>query len=197
MGWGWGWRWCASWCACTAGPWPRRRRGRGGGASSRSGCRRTWPPRRRRGPPSLGRRRRLRSRASPPRIHILLVEDNEDVAETLSEALGSLGHDVRVAHEGVAALAEAERWRPDLVLIDIGLPGMDGYELARRLRALPVDRPPVLMALTGYGQDEDRERSRSAGMDYHLTKPFALPQLEHLITQVLARARAGRPAAAG
>ncbi len=117
----------------------------------------------------------------PPRARrILLVEDNYDSAELLAEFLASLGHDVAVAHDGPAALDAAARVHPEIVLLDIGLPGMDGYEVGRRLRASDP-QAPVLVALTGYGQEEDRSRSRNAGFAHHLTKPFEPAALERLL----------------
>ena len=117
----------------------------------------------------------------PPRARrILLVEDNYDSAELLSEFLASLGYDVAVAHDGPEALDVAVRVQPEIVLLDIGLPGMDGYEVGRRLRTAKPD-VPILVALTGYGQEEDRGRSRDAGFAHHLTKPFDPATLERLL----------------
>jgi signal transduction histidine kinase/CheY-like chemotaxis protein len=136
---------------------------------------------------------------SQPRVsgRILLVEDNVDAADTLKEVLGTFGHTVEAVHDGPSALQMASRFGADLALIDIGLPGMDGFEVARRLRADLQENTPVMIALTGYGQEEDRERSRLAGIDTHLTKPFELTQLERLIQEILRRSRRPRPAARG
>jgi signal transduction histidine kinase/CheY-like chemotaxis protein len=106
---------------------------------------------------------------------ILLVDDNADALEALQVILQLMGHEVEAATDGESALAVAARFRPELVALDIGLPGIDGYEVARRLRALPGLAGAVLVALTGYGQDEDRERARAAGFDHHLLKPV-LPE---------------------
>jgi PAS domain S-box-containing protein len=106
----------------------------------------------------------------PPR-RVLVVDDNLDAAETLAELLALSGHDVRTAHDGPAALEAAGRFRPEVVLLDIGLPGMDGCEVARRLRGQEGATRALLAALTGYGQEEDRLRSREAGFDTHLVKP--------------------------
>jgi CheY-like chemotaxis protein len=84
-----------------------------------------------------------------------------------------LGHEVQMAHDGPSALAAVREFRPEMVLLDIGLPGMSGYEVARELRARPEGRGIVLAAVTGYGQEDDRRQSREAGFDYHLTKPLA------------------------
>jgi signal transduction histidine kinase/DNA-binding response OmpR family regulator len=102
---------------------------------------------------------------------VLLVEDNPDGAETLSTLLRLAGHEVRVASDGPAAVAAAAEYRPDVAVVDIGLPGMDGYEVARRLRADPATRRAVLVAATGYGRDDDRRRAAEAGFDHHMVKP--------------------------
>jgi CheY-like chemotaxis protein len=116
---------------------------------------------------------------------ILLVEDNVAAAVTLAEVLELWGYEVRLAHSGSLALAAAAAARPDLVLLDIGLPEMDGYEVARRLRADPTLRGTLLVALTGYGQESDRQRAREAGFDYHLTKPVDPQELERLLSTLL------------
>ena len=102
---------------------------------------------------------------------VLLVDDNADAAEALAVALTLDGHTVAVAHDGPQALALAPLFRPELVLLDIGLPGLNGYEVARRLRAMPGGDRLQLVAITGWGQAEDRQRARAAGFDLHLTKP--------------------------
>ena len=115
---------------------------------------------------------------------VLLVDDNVDAARSLAELLRSDGHDARYVANGAKALELAVQWRPEVVLLDIGMPGMDGYEVAQRLRALSAERPPRIIAVTGWGHDADRERSRAAGFDIHLVKPVDPAQL--------ARALAGR-----
>jgi PAS domain S-box-containing protein len=119
------------------------------------------------------------------RAKVLVVEDNPDAAQALAELLELWGHEVAVAVDGTAALRTVESFRPDVVLMDIGLPGMDGYELARRLRERPDLRGARFIALTGYGQEADRRRSAEAGFDDHLTKP-ADPGL---LRELLANAR--------
>jgi CheY-like chemotaxis protein len=114
------------------------------------------------------------ARSPPGALRVLVVDDNVDAAEVLAEALRALGHEVAVAHDGREALVLAASFDPDAAVLDIGLPGMDGYELARRIRALAAARPPRLVALTGYGQDGDRVRAREAGFDVHLVKPVDL-----------------------
>jgi signal transduction histidine kinase/DNA-binding response OmpR family regulator len=112
---------------------------------------------------------------------ILVVDDNEDGLETLAILLELSGHAVQTAADGPSALAAAETFRPDVVLLDIGLPGMDGYEVARRLRANPVFRQTRLIALTGWGQDNDRQQSRDAGFDLHLVKPIDPAELRRVL----------------
>ncbi|QJW92958.1 PAS domain S-box protein [Frigoriglobus tundricola] len=102
---------------------------------------------------------------------ILVVDDNVDGAESLAELLQISGHVTRTAHSGPAALTAAAEHRPDLVFLDIGLPGLDGYEVARRLRADPLTAGTVLVALTGWGTEDDRRKTKEAGFDFHLTKP--------------------------
>jgi PAS domain S-box-containing protein len=112
---------------------------------------------------------------------VLVVDDNVDAASMLDMLLRSLGHETRVAHEGTAALRVAEEFRPDIVLLDIGMPGIDGYEVARRLRTLAKARPMRIVAVTGWGQEGDRERSREAGFDLHLVKPVDANELSRAL----------------
>jgi len=113
---------------------------------------------------------------------ILIVDDNRDTAEMLRTSLEQLGHIVEVAFDGPSALARAETFRPSLVLLDIGLPVMDGYEVARRLKTSYTGRDSVrLLALTGYGQEEDRRRAREAGFEHHLVKPIDLDRLHAIL----------------
>jgi two-component system CheB/CheR fusion protein len=112
---------------------------------------------------------------------VLVVDDNRDAADTLALILELTGHAVRTAADGPAGLRAAAEFRPDVVLLDIGMPGMDGYEVARRLRAdLAVDGA-LLVALTGYGTEADRRRSAAAGCDAHLVKPVDPDELMTLI----------------
>ena len=112
---------------------------------------------------------------------VLVVDDNHDAAETLSLLLRLYGHDVQTANDGPQALGVAASMLPDTVIMDIGLPGMDGYEAARRLRALPGLAGVRLIALTGYGQDADRNAALAAGFEYHVTKPADSKELARLI----------------
>jgi CheY-like chemotaxis protein len=116
---------------------------------------------------------------------VLVVDDNRDGAESLALLIGLTGHEVRTAHDGPAALAEARRFLPRVAFLDIGLPGMNGYELARAFRADPQLREVLLVAVTGWGSEEDKQRSREAGFDVHLTKPASVER----VLQVLAEAR--------
>jgi PAS domain S-box-containing protein len=124
--------------------------------------------------------------ARPPSRRVLVVDDNVDAAESLALLLRAVGHEVRTAHDGLEALREAEAHRPEVVLLDIGLPRLDGYEVARRLRQQEGLRGALVVALTGYGQEEDRRRAAAAGFDVHLVKP-ADPAT---VQQLVARARA-------
>ncbi|HWM88002.1 MAG TPA: ATP-binding protein, partial [Kofleriaceae bacterium] len=118
-----------------------------------------------------------------PRLdsRVLLVDDNVDAASMLGEALGTLGHDVMVVHDGAQALAAAESFPATTVLLDIGLPVMDGYEVARLLREIWIGRPVRFVAITGYGQESDRERARASGFDAHLVKPVDLAKLAAIL----------------
>jgi two-component system CheB/CheR fusion protein len=122
----------------------------------------------------------------PPRRRILVVDDNQDVAQSLAMLLEMLGHELGVAHDGPGALETAERMRPEVVLMDISLPGMDGYEVARRMRQLPASDGALLVALTGWAQEDDRRRSAEAGFDKHLVKPVDLTTLQELLASVRA-----------
>jgi len=112
---------------------------------------------------------------------VLLIDDNRDAVESMTVLLELWGHEVRIAYNGPDALTLAAEFRPDAALLDIGLPGMTGYEVAQRLRQLPGWRAVMLVAVTGYGQDEDLRRSREAGFDHHLTKPVEPATLQGLL----------------
>jgi CheY-like chemotaxis protein len=115
---------------------------------------------------------------------VLVVDDNRDAAEVLVETLGALGYSTRVAFDGHEALAVAQAFSPQLAFVDIGLPGLDGYELAARLRKAAAGSAPVLVAVTGYGQEADQRRSREAGFAVHLTKPVELARLVEIAERV-------------
>lgn len=116
---------------------------------------------------------------------ILVVDDNEDAASTMADALRLLGNEVVVAHNGAAALAIAKTFRPDVAILDLGLPGMDGYELARRLREDSASGLR-LIAATGFGQERDRHRSHEAGFAAHLVKPIELSTLVDALGELAA-----------
>jgi signal transduction histidine kinase/ActR/RegA family two-component response regulator len=128
-----------------------------------------------------------------PPMRVLVVDDNRDAADSLGVLLGFLGYVVEVAHDGLGALRAFERFRPALVLLDLGMPEMDGYEVARRLRAQPDGQGLVIVALTGWGQEEDRLRSRQAGFDHHLVKPTDIDALQRLFAEVGKHPRMAAP----
>ena len=128
----------------------------------------------------------------PPRIdglraaalsgsRILVVDDNKDSADSLAMLLRLKGNDIRTAHDGPEAVRVAEAFHPELVLLDIGLPKLNGYDVAGRIRQQPRGLDVVLVALTGWGQDEDRRRSKEAGFNFHIVKPVELSALENLL----------------
>ncbi len=119
-----------------------------------------------------------------PVYRLLVVDDNQDAADSLALLLKLRGHEVRVAYSGPAALAMTSQYAPDLVFLDIGMPGMDGYEVARRLRQRPGLEKVVLAALTGWGQQEDRRRTTEAGFDHHLVKPPEPKALESVLAEL-------------
>ena len=124
---------------------------------------------------------------SGPR-RVMVVDDNVDFAETLATLIRNLGHDVLVAHSGADALAQAPKFAPDFAFLDIGMPGMNGYELAQRLRALPETAQTVLISATGYDQETDRKRATAAGFDRHLVKPVELRTVESILATFSAQA---------
>jgi CheY-like chemotaxis protein len=121
---------------------------------------------------------------------MLLVDDNVDALELLAEALRASGHEVEVAIDGPTALAVLDRFTPSAMVLDIGLPVMDGCELASRIRARPEHRATMLIALTGYGHAAARERSRAAGFDLHLVKPIDFSRLLSAVEETPAAPRA-------
>lgn len=112
---------------------------------------------------------------------VLVVDDNLDAAEGLAMLLQLKGHEVVTAYDGEGAIDRAREFAPEVVLLDIGLPRLDGFEVARRLREEFPQREMLLVALTGYGQERDRLRAREAGFDHHLLKPVRLEMLEQLL----------------
>jgi signal transduction histidine kinase/CheY-like chemotaxis protein len=119
--------------------------------------------------------------SAPPRHRLLVVDDNVDAAQTLAAMLSLHGQDVRTAYGSLEALQLAKQWRPDVALLDIGMPELNGYELCRRLRDQSPSRPPLFIACTGWGQEADRERAHDAGFDFHLVKPVDVNSLLRLL----------------
>ena len=114
------------------------------------------------------------------KTRILIIDDNKDLATSLARLLRILGHDVQVVHDGHQGIEAARSYRPRVVLLDIGLPKLDGYQVARTLRQEGF-HDTIIIALSGYGQEEDRRRSREAGMNHHLTKPVDVRTITQLI----------------
>jgi CheY-like chemotaxis protein len=120
----------------------------------------------------------------PAGRRVLLVDDNADSTEPLSLLLQAKGHETRVSSDGEAAIALADQFRPDCVVLDLGLPRIDGYEVARRLRARPYGTTLVLVALTGWSGKDVRTKAADAGFDYHLVKPVNWEDLEKIVVTV-------------
>jgi CheY-like chemotaxis protein len=116
-------------------------------------------------------------------LRMLVVEDNHDAGEALTMLLELFGHRVTAVADGLSAIEAARNDSFDLGLVDIGLPGIDGYEVARRIRMIPRAKTMTLVALTGYGQDADKQRALSAGFDEHLTKPVKIERLQELLSR--------------
>jgi CheY-like chemotaxis protein len=113
-----------------------------------------------------------------PKRRVMIVEDNRDANDSLAMLVEMLGFEVAQALDGQSAIQLASEFQPDVVFCDVGLPGMDGYQVVKHLRALPNIRPMVVAALTGYGEDRDREQASKAGFDHHFVKPIAPDQLQ-------------------
>jgi signal transduction histidine kinase/ActR/RegA family two-component response regulator len=128
------------------------------------------------------------------RLRVLIVEDNVDAAEMLEFVVSSLGHITRLAHDGAAALTAATEFVPDVIFLDIGLPVMNGYAVARGLRGMPEFNHVHIAAVTGWGQEEDRRKAREAGCDSHFTKPLSPAALEDLLSTIARRTQEGRHA---
>jgi CheY-like chemotaxis protein len=131
-----------------------------------------------------------RGHAADPSVRVLVVEDSIDSAETLGELIGRWGHEVRLAHDGATALRIAREFRPQVILLDIGLPDMDGYAVAHRLRGEDLGGE-ILVALTGYGEAQDRARAQQAGFDRHLTKPVEPDALQNLFRGAAGKTASG------
>jgi PAS domain S-box-containing protein len=125
-----------------------------------------------------------RAARTPARHRVLIVDDNIDAATSLALLIQLMNHEVETAHDGLEALAKAAEFRPDLILLDLGMPKLNGYDTCRRLREEPWGRNIVIVALTGWGQDEDRRRSQAAGFDHHLVKPVDPAILRQLLASL-------------
>ena len=119
-----------------------------------------------------------------PSLKVLVVDDNVDAAVTLATVLEMLGHKTQTVHAGPPVREAAQAFDPDVVLLDIGLPGMNGYDVARQLRGEPGLRHTVLVALTGWGSEEDKRRTRNAGFDYHLVKPISAAAVDTILARL-------------
>lgn len=119
-----------------------------------------------------------------PRFRILVVDDNHDSALSLAMMLSIMGHETRTAHDGESAVLTAESFLPDVVLLDIGLPKLNGYEVAQRIRENAWGKAMFLIAVTGWGQEEDRQRSSEVGLNVHMVKPVEPAALERLLSEL-------------
>jgi PAS domain S-box-containing protein len=128
---------------------------------------------------------------------VLIVDDNRDAGESMAILLQLMGHEVRYAFDGASALATAETFRPQLALLDLAMPKMDGFELCRRLRAMPGLHGLIAVAVTGYGQAHDHDRTRAGGFDGHIVKPVEVNRLTHLLDEIQWRRRYGTGSPAG
>jgi CheY-like chemotaxis protein len=117
-------------------------------------------------------------------MRVLVVEDNRDAAQSLAVVLRLYGHDVQVADDGPSGLAAAQANPPDVIFLDIGLPGMDGWEVVRQLRQMTFERRPSVIAVTGYGNVGDRKRSYEAGVDMHFTTPAEPKRLKSILDRL-------------
>jgi CheY-like chemotaxis protein len=117
-------------------------------------------------------------------MKVLVVDDNHDAATSLSMLVSLLGHDVRTGFDGVQALDLAGEFHPDLVLLDLGMPRMDGYEACRKLREQPWGAEAVVVAVTGWGRDDDRRKTQLAGFDQHLVKPVAPDAIVNILSRL-------------
>jgi CheY-like chemotaxis protein len=121
---------------------------------------------------------------SQPQRRVLIVDDNRDSADSLAMLMQITGNETYVAHDGVEAVEAVEKYRPEVVLLDIGLPEMDGHEVCRRVREQPWGKDIVVIALTGWGQEDDRRKSEEAGFDGHLVKPVDYDKLLELLSSL-------------
>ncbi len=123
-------------------------------------------------------------KTEPKSFRILVVDDNHDSALSQAMMLSIMGHETRTAHDGESAVAEAERFLPEVVLLDIGLPKLNGYEVAQRIREQSWGTSMFLIAVTGWGQEEDRQRSTEVGLNVHMVKPVEPAALEKILADL-------------
>jgi CheY-like chemotaxis protein len=123
-------------------------------------------------------------KTTPQRFRILVVDDNHDSALSLAMMLSIMGHETRTAHDGESAVATAESFLPEVILLDIGLPKLNGYEVAQRIRGSVWGQSMFLIAVTGWGQEEDRQRSSKVGLNVHMVKPVEPAALERLLSEL-------------
>jgi CheY-like chemotaxis protein len=131
-------------------------------------------------PPLKTGTERSKKKLSIIKRKILVVDDNKDISTSLEHLLTRLGHEVAVANDGTGALSTAKDFKPEVILLDIGLPDMTGYEVARRLRKIQGDTTKII-ALSGYGQEKDKLLSKESGFDYHMTKPVSIGEIDKII----------------
>ena len=118
-----------------------------------------------------------------PMRRILVADDNSDAASSLGMLLEMMGHEVCIVHDGVEAVEKATTFGPDIILLDLGMPQLNGYEACSRIREQPSNKGTLIVALTGWTQDDKKQRSQQAGFDFHLIKPVELPALEKLLRE--------------
>ncbi len=118
---------------------------------------------------------------TPPHYRILVIDDNENCAKVMMWTIETFGHTCKMAHDGVSAIALAESFLPDIVFSDIGLPGMNGYDICKAMRNIPALKNTIFVAQTGWGQREHMDRSKAAGFDYHLVKPVSIDALKNIL----------------
>ena len=127
--------------------------------------------------------------ATDNRQRVLVVDDNRDSAQTLAMMLKIMGNDVRTAHDGLEAIEQAQDYRPHVLLLDLGMPKLNGYDVCRRVREQAWGTTMEIIALTGWGQAEDRQRTKEAGFDHHLVKPVDVARLKELLDEAAQRAQ--------
>jgi CheY-like chemotaxis protein len=135
-------------------------------------------------PPAPGSDGPQEAAAPPLGLRILIADDNHDSADSMSLLLQLSGYEVHAAYDGAQAFAEAEAFRPHFAVLDIAMPGVDGYEAAQRIRAQPWGKDMILVAMSGFGQESDKQQAQAAGFDHHLTKPVDVTELERLLPRV-------------